>query len=96
MNQTDNGWINHPSLQHIDASKLQMLLSMADQGRGMKQNELLPFLMAAASRSRTNGTAFSREETDLILNVLKQGRSPEETARIDRLVSLVQQMQKPI
>lgn len=92
MNQTDANWIHHPSLQQIDASKLQMLLSLANQGQGIKQNELLPFLMAAASQSRTNGTSFSREETDLILNVLKQGKSPEETARIDRLVSLVQQM----
>lgn len=92
METNDQSWMNHPSLKNIDAARLQMLLSMADQGRGKTQNELLPFLMAAASQSKKNGISFSDEETGLILNAIKQGRSPEEAAKIDRMVSLVRQM----
>lgn len=87
-----SSWIHNPALKNIDASKLQMLLSMADQGKGKSQNELLPFLMAAASNSRSGGASFSQEEADLILDVLKQGKSPEEIAKIDRVRSLVQMM----
>ena len=92
MNNNDFSWMNDPSLQNIDASKLQMLMSMANQGKGKSQNELLPFLMAAASQSKANGNTFSGDETNLILNVLKQGKSPEEVNKINQLVSLMQQM----
>lgn len=88
----DTDWMNHPSLKNIDAAKLQMLMSLADQGKNKSKSELLPFFMAAASKSRTNGISFSPEETDLILNVLKQGRSAEEAAKMDQLISLMQRM----
>lgn len=92
MSHQDFSWMNHPSLKNIDAAKLQMLMSLADQGKGKSQNELLPFLMAAATQSKANGTAFSQEETDLIIQVLKQGRPPEEAAKIDNLAALIQKM----
>lgn len=89
-----NDWINNPALKNIDAAKLQMLLSMAEQGKGKQQKELLPFLMAAASKSQAGGTTFSNEETNLILDVLKQGKSPEEIARIEKVCALVQMMKR--
>lgn len=87
-----NDWVNNPSLKNIDTAKLQMLLSMAEQGKGLSQKELLPFLMTAASNSKSNGASFSKDETDLILDVLKQGKSAEEIARIDKVRSLIQMM----
>lgn len=89
-----NNWINDPSLKNIDASKLQMLLSMSEQGQGMQQKELLPFLMAAASKSQSTGNSFSSDETDLILNVLKQGRTSEEIAKIEKVCTLVKMMKQ--
>ena len=87
-------WMNNPALKNIDASKLQMLMSMANQGMGKSQNELLPFLMAAASQSKASGNSFSSNEVDIIINAIKQGKSPEETARIDQIISLMQQMRR--
>ncbi|MDO4344137.1 MAG: hypothetical protein Q4C50_04970 [Eubacteriales bacterium] len=92
MENNDFSWMNNPALKNIDAAKLQMLMTMAAQGKGKSQNELLPFLMTAASKSKAGGTSFTREETDLILNVLKQGKSPEEIAKMEQMVSLIRQM----
>lgn len=94
MENSTPEWMNHPSLKNIDPAKLQMLTALAEQGKGRSQKELLPFLMAAASQSRTNHSTFSNEETELILNVLKQGRSPEEIARIDQMTGLMRQMMR--
>lgn len=90
----DNDWINDPSLKNINPSKLQALLSMTEQGQGIQQKELLPFLMAAASKSKSAGTSFSSEETSLILDVLKQGKTPEEIARIEKMCALVNMMKR--
>jgi len=82
---SDTNWMNHPNLNNIDPAKLQMLMSMSEQTAGKSQNDLLPFLMSAASQSRSNGMTFSPDETDTIIEVLKMGKSPEEIARIEKI-----------
>lgn len=94
MANNDFSWMNNPALKNIDAAKLQMLMTLANQGKGKSQKELLPFLMAAASQTKSSGNSFTNEETNLILEVLKQGKSPEETAKIEQMVSLVQRMKQ--
>ena len=73
----------------MDPAKLAMLNSFAQQGAGKNPQELLPLLMAAASQSRAKGTRFSREEMDAIIQVLKAGKSPEETARMDKIIQMM-------
>lgn len=85
QNQNPASWMNDSRLSGIDPAKLQMLFSMSNQGGKKSQNELMPFLMAAASRSRQNGMTFTPEETERIIEVMKQGKSPEEIARIEKI-----------
>ena len=93
MANNDFSWMNNPALKNIDAAKLQMLMTLANQGKGKSQKELLPFLMAAASRTGKQSISFSNQEMQLILTVLKKDKSPEEQAKMDRLFALMQQMQ---
>lgn len=83
--QNQASWMNDSRLSGIDPAKLQMLLSMSGQGAEKSQNELMPFLLSAASRSREQGMTFTPQETDLIIEVMKQGKSKEEIARIDKI-----------
>ena len=46
-------------------------------------------MMALISSANREGIRFSPEETSLILEILKEGRSPEEKRQIDSMVSLV-------
>ena len=90
----DNNWIHDQDLSGIDTQKLQALASLAEQGNGLGQKELLPFLMAAASRTDKQFVQFSSNEMQLILSVLKKNKTPEEQQKMDRIVSLMQQVQK--
>lgn len=90
----NTGWINDPSLSNIDIHKLERLSSLAEQSRHMGQKELLPFLLAAASKSDNKHMNFSSAETQMILSVLKKNKSPEEQKKIDRMIQMFQQMQK--
>ena len=87
--QENASWTKDPSLAGMDPAKLAMLNSFAQQGSGKSPQELLPLLMAAASQSRAKGTRFSREEMDAIIQVLKAGKSPEETARMDQIIQMM-------
>ena len=90
----DSDWMNNPNLAGIDPAKLAMLQSLASQGSPKSQKELLPFLMAAASSSQKNGTQFSRDEMDVIVEVLKSGKSREEAAKIDQMMQIMKMMKK--
>lgn len=88
-----NPLTNHPSLSDIDPAKLKMLSSLAEQAQGKSQKELLPFLMAAASESRSGNMSFSPDETNAIIQALKIGKSPQEIQKIDKLCAMIRQFQ---
>ncbi len=82
-------WKNNPKLANMDKSKLDMLQNLAAQGSGKSAADMLPFLMSAAAQGKSNGLNFSQGEISAVLEVLKMGKSPEETAKIDRIVNLM-------
>lgn len=91
---SDDSWMKNPALGGIDPAKLQMLASLAEQAQGKKQNELLPFLMAAASQTQQNNMSFQPSEMDAIIEVMKMGKSPQEVQKIDKLCALIKQFRK--
>lgn len=95
--QQNNGgtdWINNPALGNINPAKLQMLSALASQAKGKNQNELLPFLMAAAAQSQSNHMTFNNDEIDAVISVMKIGKSPQELQQIDRLCGLIRQFKQ--
>ena len=90
----DQSWMNNPSLGGIDKSKLEMLSQFASQGQSQakSQSDLMPFLMMAANSSKEKGMQFSSNEMDMILEVLKMGKSQEEVAQMEKMIMLMRMM----
>lgn len=85
-------WTQNSKLKGIDPVKMEMLLSLTQQSQGKSAKELLPFMMAAASKNKENGMKFSEDEMDLIIEVLKTGKSKEEADKITRLLSMMKML----
>lgn len=85
----NNDWKQDPKLSNIDQNKLEFLHSLAEQGKGKNISDMMPFLMSAAAQGRKGGLHFSPTERQMILDALKKGKSPEETAKLDRIISLM-------
>lgn len=92
----DQNWMNHASLQGIDPAKLEMLSKLASQGQeqAKSQADLMPFLMMAANSSKEKGMQFSGQEMDMIVEVLKMGKSPQEIAQMDKMLMLLKMMKR--
>lgn len=92
----DQSWINNPSLGGIDKSKLEMLSQFVSQGQSQtkSQSDLMPFLMMAANSSKEKGMQFSSNEMDMILEVLKMGKSSEEVAQMEKMIMLMRMMKR--
>lgn len=87
-------WKDNPRLSGIDKSKLDMLQNLADQGAGSGNTptDMLNYIMGAAAQGKKNGLNFNSGEISAVLEVLKMGKSPEEAAKLDRIVSLMRMM----
>lgn len=49
----------------------------------------MPIMMALITNANKQGIQFTPEEMSLILDILKEGKPPEEQAQIDRTVQMV-------
>lgn len=85
---TNNNWKNSPNLKGISQEKLNLLTSILSQSQNKSTNELIPFFLAASQKANSQGISFNDNETDLILNVLKQNMSPEEQGKIESIRKL--------
>ena len=61
-------------------------------GSSKGANEMLPFLMSAAAQGKKGGLKFNADEISAIIEVLKMGKSPAETQKLDKVVNLMKMM----
>lgn len=80
-------WMNDPVLAGIDKEKLAFLQTMVFESQSLSPKERLAFLMNLSKKNR-HAASFSKEEMDLIISVLKKNSTPEEMARIDKIMKL--------
>lgn len=83
-----NDWMKEEALKDIDPDKLTFLQALLFESRNLKKEQMLPFLMAVAKRGQEKKIAFTEEEIDKIVTVLKQYATPEELTRIEKVMAL--------
>ncbi|MCD8363169.1 MAG: hypothetical protein LUC98_09480 [Lachnospiraceae bacterium] len=86
-------WFYDERIQKIAPEKLQLLMSLASQLDGKSsQKEMLPILLGAAASASRRGLSFTKDEFDLIFRIMKEGKSAEEQAQMDRTLEKAQQL----
>lgn len=89
-----NEWINHPLLQNMNPAKLELIKRAAAQTNGKSGKELAPIMMALITGAMKNNIRFSPDEVNLILEILKEGKTDKEKEQIDYTKSSVENMMK--
>lgn len=83
-----NNWMKDNSLKDIDPYKLEFLQALMFESNNLKKEQLLPFLMAVAKRGKEKKVSFSDEEISKIVTVLRKEASPEEAAKIEKIMAM--------
>lgn len=86
---TENNWINHPSMENLDPIKLELIRNAASQIHGKSGTSMATVMMTLITSAGKKGIRFTPDETALILEILKDGKSPQEQAQIDNMVKMV-------
>ena len=87
-----NEWMNHPAMKNIDPVKLELIRLAAAQTSGKQGNQMATTMMALITATRKHGISFTPDEISLIMEVLKDGKSDEEKAKIDQTVNMIKSM----
>lgn len=87
-------WLNNPVLKNMDPAKIELFKLAASQVEGKSGNAMAPVMMSLIMNANKKGIQFTPDEISLILQVLKQGKSPAEQQNIDQTVQMIQTMMK--
>ena len=85
----DLSWINHPAMEHIDPRKLAILVDLANEAEGKPLEQSLPFIMNANTKLRSQNLSFSKEENELLVEVLSKDMSPQDKMKLDLMKRMI-------
>lgn len=75
-------------MKNIDPAKLELIKMAAQKTSGKSGRDLAPVMLALITSANKQGIRFSPDEVSLILEILKDGKSKEEQAQIDRTMQM--------
>lgn len=81
-------WMKDESLKHIEPYKLEFLQALVFESSKLRKEQLMPFLMNIAKRSRDKKVSFTDEEIDAVVAVLKKQASPEELSKMEKILAM--------
>ena len=84
----DNEWMNNPAMKQIDPAKLELIRMAAERTAGRSGRDLVPVMLSLINGADRQGIRFTPDEMTLILEILKEGKSEEEQAQIDRTAKM--------
>lgn len=82
---------NNDALGSLSPEKLEFLMNFANAKKPTDMKEMMPFLLHSINSAQKSNIQFTSNETDLLIQLLKQNMSPEEVEKADKMIQLVKE-----
>lgn len=90
----NSNWMDDPVLSGISKEKMNILTKILDSSNGLEPKQMLMHFIQESNKASKNGVNFTNEETDAILNVMKQDMTPAEIKKIETIRRMVDMISK--
>lgn len=90
----DNSWTNNPKLRNVDPRKMNILLDLMKQAEGKSMEQLLPLLMSTNKRLQQQNMTFTKDESDIMMEILTKNMAPKEKAQFEMIKKLMAAQKK--
>ena len=84
-----NSWMNHPAYKDMDPVKKLMIEELISKTAGKGINETANLIMTTMTLMRKNDVSFSKEEADLLINVMMRDMNDAEKAKLNMMKSML-------
>lgn len=81
--------MNPNQLRNIPPAKLRIILDLMEASRGKETDSIMPLLMQANQKMQQQGLQFTPNESQLILDLLKEDMTPDEIRRLEMMQSII-------
>ena len=78
-----------PRLKSMHPLKREILLRLSNSQSTMTPEQMLPQLMEINTELQKRDLSFSRAESEIVLDVLSEGMSPQEKQKINMIKSML-------
>lgn len=85
---------NNPAFQNLSPEKLEFLMNFMGQQKTNNAKDMMAMLMAFSNKAKGQGIQFSSNETDFIIEHLKESMSPQERQRVDMILNMMKLQRK--
>ncbi|MCI9377735.1 MAG: hypothetical protein HFI06_04225 [Eubacterium sp.] len=85
---------NNENFKNISPEKINFLMQFAAQNKSGNAKEMSNMILGAMNNAKKEGIQFTPNETDLIIEILKQNMSPEEQRKADQLLNLMRNLKR--
>jgi hypothetical protein len=85
----DTSWTNNPKLNNIDPRKLAILLELMKEAEGKPMDKLVPLLMNTNKKLQQQNMTFSKDESDVMIEILTKNMSPKEKSQFEMLKKMM-------
>lgn len=82
-------FMNHPDMKSIPKEKLDLILAFAKQQEGKKPEEILTAMMTFSARLRQQGLSFTKQESNLMIEIMTESMPEEEKQKVRLIKSLL-------
>ena len=90
-----NFFSQNPAFQNISPEKLAFLMNFMNQEKPNSSRDMMAFLMNFVAKAKNQNLSFTTDETDFIIQHLRQGLNPAEQQRIDRVLQMLRRKNYP-
>ena len=81
--------MNPNQLRNIPPAKLRIILDLMEASRRKGTDSIMPLLMQANQKMQQQGLQFTPNESQLILDLLKEDMTPDEIRRLEMMQSII-------
>lgn len=81
----DMSWTNNPKLKNVDPRKLAILLELVKEADGKPLDKMMPLLMNTNKRLQEQNLSFSKDESDLMIELLTKSMNPKEKMQFEMI-----------
>lgn len=85
----DTSWTNNPKLNNVDPRKLTILLELVKEAEGKPMDKLVPLLVSTNKRLQQQNLTFTKDESDLMIEILTKNMTPKEKAQFEMIKKMM-------
>lgn len=89
-----NNWMEHPAMKNIDPVKLELIKMAAERTKGKTGNSLASVLLTLITSAKKKNIQFTSDEVAFIMEIMKEGKTPDEVAQIDKTAQMAKNFLK--